>query len=178
LTSAPPPATAKKLAKLGIRSRFDLLYHLPLRYEDETRLTAIDAVPAGAPALVQAAVQRAEVAFRPKRQLVVHAEGLVLRFLHFYGSQLKQFERAVAHGLHVRAYGEVRPGWFGAEMVHPRYRIVPADEPLAQTLTPVYPTTAGLGQAVLRKPLRHARYARARGGRCRDTGPGSGWSAG
>jgi ATP-dependent DNA helicase RecG len=159
LTSAPPPATAKKLAKLGIRSRFDLLYHLPLRYEDETRLTAIDAVPAGAPALVQAAVQRAEVAFRPKRQLVVHAEGLVLRFLHFYGSQLKQFERAVAHGLHVRAYGEVRPGWFGAEMVHPRYRIVPADEPLAQTLTPVYPTTAGLGQAVLRKLVLEALQA-------------------
>jgi len=151
LTRAIAPATAKKLAKLGIRSRFDLLYHLPLRYEDETRLTPIGQAPAGTPVLVQAPVRRAEVAFRPKRQLVVHADGLVLRFLNFYGSQLKQFERAAAEGLQVRAYGELRPGWFGAEMVHPRYRVVAEDEPLARTLTPVYPTTAGLGQATLRQ---------------------------
>jgi ATP-dependent DNA helicase RecG len=151
LSRALPPATASKLAKLGIRSRHDLLYHLPLRYEDETRLTAPDAAQPGAPLLVQAPVRRAEIAFRPKRQLVVHAEGLVLRFLNFYGSQLKQFERAAQEGAHVRAYGEVRPGWFGAEIVHPRYRIVAPDEPLADTLTPVYPTTAGLGQATLRK---------------------------
>jgi len=151
LTRALPPATASKLAKLGIRSRHDLLYHLPLRYEDETRLTAPEAAQSGAPLLVQAPVRRAEIAFRPKRQLVVHADGLVLRFLNFYGSQVKQFERAAREGKHVRAFGEVRPGWFGAEIVHPRYRIVAPDEPLADTLTPVYPTTAGLGQAVLRK---------------------------
>jgi ATP-dependent DNA helicase RecG len=151
LTRALPPATASKLAKLGIRSRHDLLYHLPLRYEDETRLTAPEAAQSGAPLLVQAPVRRAEIAFRPKRQLVVHADALVLRFLNFYGSQVKQFERAAQEGKHVRAFGEVRPGWFGAEIVHPRYRIVAPDEPLADTLTPVYPTTAGLGQAVLRK---------------------------
>jgi len=151
LTRTLPPATASKLAKLGIRSRHDLLYHLPLRYEDETRLTAPEAALPGVPQLVQAPVRRAEIAFRPKRQLVVHADGLVLRFLNFYGSQVKQFERAAQEGRHVRAYGEVRPGWFGAEIVHPRYRIVAPDEPLADTLTPVYPTTAGLGQAVLRK---------------------------
>jgi ATP-dependent DNA helicase RecG len=151
LTHALPPATAKKLAKLGIRSRFDLLYHLPLRYEDETRLTPLAAAPAGPPVLVQAPVLRAEIAFRPRRQLVVHCEGLVLRFLNFYGSQVKQFERAVGEGRHVRAYGEVRPGWFGAEVVHPRYRIVAPEEPLPATLTPVYPTTAGLSQATLRK---------------------------
>jgi ATP-dependent DNA helicase RecG len=151
LTRALPPATASKLAKLGIRSRHDLLYHLPLRYEDETRLTAPGAAMPGVPQLVQAPVRRAEVAFRPKRQLVVHADGLVLRFLNFYGSQVKQFERAAREGGHVRAYGEVRPGWFGAEIVHPRYRIVAPDEPLADTLTPVYPTTAGLSQAMLRK---------------------------
>ena len=151
MTRALPPATAGKLAKLGIRSRFDLLYHLPLRYEDETRLTPLEAAAPGVPVLVQSAVRRAEIAFRPKRQLVVHAEGLVLRFLNFYGSQLKQFERAAQDGAHVRAYGEVRPGWFGAEIVHPRYRIVAPDEPLADTLTPVYPTTAGLAQASLRK---------------------------
>jgi ATP-dependent DNA helicase RecG len=151
LTRALPPATASKLAKLGIRSRHDLLYHLPLRYEDETRLTAPGAAAPGAPLLVQAPVRRAEIAFRPKRQLVVHADGLVLRFLNFYGSQVKQFERAARDGELVRAYGEVRPGWFGAEIVHPRYRIVAPGEPLADTLTPVYPTTAGLGQASLRK---------------------------
>jgi len=156
LTRAIAPATAKKLAKLGIRSRFDLLYHLPLRYEDETRLTPVGQAPAGAPVLVQAPVRRAEVAFRPKRQLVVHADGLVLRFLNFYGSQLKQFERAAAEGLLVRAYGELRPGWFGAEMVHPRYRVVAEDEPLSRALTPVYPTTAGLGQATLRQLIGEA----------------------
>jgi len=156
LTRAPTPATAKKLARLGIRSRFDLLYHLPLRYEDETRLTPVGEAPAGKPVLVQAPVRRAEVAFRPRRQLVVHADGLVLRFLNFYGSQLAQFERAAADGRLVRAFGEVRPGWFGAEMVHPRYRIVAQDEPLPCTLTPVYPTTAGLGQATLRQLVRDA----------------------
>jgi len=101
--------------------------------------------------LVEGRVLNAEVKYRPKRQLVVHAEGLVLRFLNFYGSQLKQFQRAADEGLLVRAYGEVRPGFFGAEMVHPRYRVVPAGEPLAQALTPVYPTTAGLSQYALRK---------------------------
>jgi len=169
LTRALPPATAKKLAKLGIRSRFDLLYHLPLRYEDETRLTPVTEAQAGAPVLVQAPVRRAEVAFRPRRQLVVHADGLVLRFLNFYGSQLKQFERAAAEGRPVRAFGEVRPGWFGAEMVHPRYRIVAEDEPLSRSLTPVYPTTAGLGQAMLRKLVQEALEAEP----IEDTLPGS-----
>ena len=153
-----PPATAKRLAKLGIRSRADLVLHLPLRYEDETAITPLSAVPAGKPVLVQARIVRAEVAYRPRRQLIVHAEErneragtLVLRFFNFYGGQLKQFQRAVAEGLHVRAFGEVRAGWFGAEMTHPRYRLVRADEPLAKALTPVYPTTAGVAQATMRK---------------------------
>jgi ATP-dependent DNA helicase RecG len=146
-----PTAIAQKLAKLGLRSADDLALHLPHRYEDETRLTSAEAAPAGTPVLVEAKVLNAEVKYRPKRQLVVHAENLVLRFLNFYGSQLKQFQRAADEGLFVRAYGEVRPGFFGAEMVHPRYRIVSPDEPLAQALTPVYPTTAGLSQYALRK---------------------------
>jgi ATP-dependent DNA helicase RecG len=150
LTRALPPATAKKLAKLGIRSRFDLLYHLPLRYEDETRLTPVGQAPTGTPVLAEVPVRRVEVAFRPKRQLVVHGEGLVLRFLHFYPSQKAGFEKAARTALAVRAYGEVRPGWLGAEMVHPRYQIVAPGEPLPKALTPVYPTTAGLGQATLR----------------------------
>jgi len=151
LKREPAPAVARKLAKLGIRTPDDLVLHLPLRYEDETHLTAPEAAPAGKPVLVEARLERADVAFRPKRQLVVHAEGLVLRFLNFYGSQLKAFRRAAEDGLLVRAFGEVRAGFFGAEMVHPRYRLVAPGEPLAQALTPIYPTTAGLSQYALRK---------------------------
>jgi ATP-dependent DNA helicase RecG len=144
-----------KLAKLGIRSRFDLVLHLPLRYEDETALTCVRQAPAGKPVLVEGTVQRVELAYRPRRQLVVHAESegepLALRFFNFYGSQLKQFERAAEQGQRVRAFGEVRPGWFGAEMAHPRYRFVREGEPLPDALTPIYPTTSGLGQQALRK---------------------------
>ena len=147
----PAPAVAKRLAKLGLRTQQDLVLHLPHRYEDETRLTPAGAAPAGVPVQVEAAVQRAEVAYRPRRQLVVHADGLVLRFLNFYGSQLKQFQRAAEGGRRVRAFGEVRPGFFGAEMVHPRYRIVAPGEPLPSALTPIYATTAGLSQYQLRK---------------------------
>src|SRR5690606_6697570 len=117
-------AAARKLEKLGLRSRFDYVLHLPLRYEDETALTPPEAAPPGRPVLVEARVMRAEVVFRPRRQLLVHAEGLVLRFFNFYGSQLRQFQRAAEEGQAVRAYGEVRSGWFGAEMAHPRYRIL------------------------------------------------------
>jgi ATP-dependent DNA helicase RecG len=74
----------------------------------------------------------------------------VLRFFNFYGSQLKQFERAAEQGKRVRAFGEVRRGFFGAEMAHPRYRVVAEGEPLPTALTPIYPTTAGLKQADLR----------------------------
>jgi ATP-dependent DNA helicase RecG len=147
----PAPAVAKNLAKLGLRTAQDLVLHLPHRYEDETRLTPIGTAPAGVAVQVEARVLNAEVKYRPKRQLVVHAEGLVLRFLNFYGSQLKGFQRAAEEQQVVRAFGEVRPGFFGAEMVHPRYRIVPPGEPLPQSLTPVYATTAGLSQAHLRK---------------------------
>ena len=143
------PAAAK-LAKLGLRSRFDLVLHLPLRYEDETRLTAPCDAPPGQPVQVQARVEKAEVAYRPRRQLIVHAAGLVLRFFNFYGSQLKQFQRAAEEGRLVRAFGEVRGGWFGAEMSHPRYRLVDEGEPLPDALTPIYPTTAGVSQKDLR----------------------------
>ena len=74
--------TAGKLARLGLRSRFDRVLHLPLRYEDETVLTAPDEAPPGKPVLVQAKLKGAKVVFRPRRQLVVHAEGLALRFFN------------------------------------------------------------------------------------------------
>jgi ATP-dependent DNA helicase RecG len=130
--------------------------HLPLRYDDETELYTPQAAPPGKPVLVQAKLERAEIVYRPKRQLIVHAEGLVLRFFNFYQSQLKAFQRAAEEGLLVRAFGEVRAGWFGAEMTHPRYRLVRDDEPLAAALTPIYPATAGLKQADLKSVVLHA----------------------
>ena len=151
-----PAAVAGKLQKLGLRSAADLVLHLPLRYEDETRLASPSGAPPGESVLIDAAVERAEVVFRPRRQLIVHAKGVVLRFFNFYGSQLKQFERAAEKRLHVRAFGEVRAGWFGAEMAHPRYRLVQPGEPLPDTLTPIYPTTAGLSQALLREQVLRA----------------------
>jgi ATP-dependent DNA helicase RecG len=145
-----------KLEKLGLRLRFDFVLHLPLRYEDETTLTDPQHAPAGRPIQVQAKVLRAEVAYRPRRQLLVHAEGLVLRFFNFWGSQLKQFQRAAEQGKLVRAFGEVRPGFFGAEMAHPRYTFVDADTPLPDALTPVYPTTSGVSQKEIRAAVLRA----------------------
>jgi ATP-dependent DNA helicase RecG len=154
---APAQSSLKsKLAKLGIRTDFDLVLHLPLRYEDETVLTPIDAARHGAPALVEGEVISSDVAFRPRRQLVVQVRdasgALFARFLNFYQSQAK----ALAPGARVRLFGEVRPGFFGDEMVHPRYRVLRGREPLPESLTPVYPTTAGLGQALLRKLIDEA----------------------
>ena len=150
----PAASFARKLEKLGIHSRFDLVLHLPMRYEDETALTAIERAPPGVPVLVEARLMRAEVAYRPRRQLVMHAESgqtpLSLRFFNFYPSQMKLFERAIAEGLVVRAFGEVRLGRQGAEMAHPRYRLARAGDPLPDALTPVYPATAGVTQQALR----------------------------
>ena len=128
-----------------------------MRYEDETGLTAVDRAPPGVPVLVEARAVRAEVAYRPRRQLVLHAVSgdfaLAFRFFNFYPSQLKQFERAIADGLLVRAFGEVRFGRSGAEMAHPRYKLVKAGDPLPDALTPVYPTTAGVTQQALRSAV-------------------------
>ena len=147
---APKQGLALKLKKLGLRSRFDFVLHLPLRYEDETAVFAPADAPAGKPVAVEARVESVKVEYRPSRQLIARAKGLVLRFFHFYPSQLKQFQRAADEGLKVRAFGEVRAGRFGAEMAHPRYRIVSEGEPLPDALTPIYPTTARLAQAELR----------------------------
>jgi ATP-dependent DNA helicase RecG len=145
-----------RLEKLGLRSRFDFVLHLPLRYEDETVLYAPRDAPPGRAVAVQARVLRMQVAFRPKRQLLVHAEGLVLRFFNFYGSQQKAFQRAAELGQHVRAYGEARHGLLGVEMAHPRYRFVEPDEALPEALTPVYPATSGVSQAQVRAAVLEA----------------------
>jgi ATP-dependent DNA helicase RecG len=147
---ADPDSIQAKLEKLGIPTQRDLVLHLPLRYEDETKLTALKDAHAGVPVLVEAEVVAAEVKYRPRRTLVVKlADGddeLWVRFLNFYPSQVKQ----MVEGRRLRLFGEVRPGFFGSEMVHPRYRVVEQGAALPKSLTPVYPTTAGLSQAQLR----------------------------
>jgi ATP-dependent DNA helicase RecG len=154
-TAAPVSSSglAARLEKLGIRSRWDLALHLPLRYEDETKLTPLADAKPGEPVLVEADVVESKVEYRGRRTLVVKlAEGdheLWVRFLHFYPSQAKQLQP----GRRVRLFGEIRPGFFGDEMVHPRYRIVAKGAPLARSLTPVYPTTAGISQFQLREKI-------------------------
>jgi ATP-dependent DNA helicase RecG len=150
------PTTLAKLAKLGIHHRADLLLHLPLRYEDETHLMPIADTQPGMTVQVQGIVTHSEVMFRPRRSLVCRLmeghEELTLRFLNFYPSQQKQ----LAVGKQIRAIGEVRMGYFGLEMVHPKCRAADDDTPLQQSLTPIYPTTAGLAQPVLRKLINNA----------------------
>ena len=159
-----PRATAKlvvsattgvtqKLASIGLRDDWDFALHLPIRYEDETRITRVrDALP-GVACQVEAEIIHNEITYRPRRQLVVQAKDgedlLYLRFLNFYGSQVKQ----LAIGKRLRLFGEIRQGFFGAEMVHPRYRIVAAGDAVAESLTPVYSTTAGVTQFVIRKAI-------------------------
>jgi ATP-dependent DNA helicase RecG len=150
------PGTVQRLGKLGIRSPFDLVLHLPLRYEDETRVVPIGTLQWGQSACIEGEVLHSEIVFRPRRTLLVKmgdATGrLNLRFLNFYGSQSRQ----LAPGTRLRVMGELRQGFLGPEMVHPRYRIVEAGTPLAEALTPVYPTTAGLSQATLRRWINKA----------------------
>ena len=152
-----PVKTVDKLAKLGLTRSIDLVLHLPMRYEDETTLTPIGELLPGGIAQTEGVVFDNEVAYRPRRQLVVKiqdddGEHLVLRFLNFYGSQVKQ----MAVGQRLRVRGDVRGGFFGMEMVHPAVRVVEPDAPLPQVLTPVYPSTAGVSQAYLRKAIENA----------------------
>ncbi|MDP1549188.1 MAG: ATP-dependent DNA helicase RecG [Nitrosomonas sp.] len=139
----------EKLSRLGIRKELDLILHLPIRYEDETHLFPISDAPPGQVVQVEGVIIHNEVVIRPRRQLVCQIEDssgiLVMRFLNFYGSQIKTY----AVGKRVRLLGEIRSGFFGAEMVHPKCRIIRESESLAESMTPIYPTTAGLTQKIL-----------------------------
>jgi len=160
VAGVPAPASApirasealrKKLAKIGLHCEADLLVHLPLRYEDETRVMPVAQAPWGQPVQVEVVVSTCEVQFRPRRQMVVRAQDasgeLVMRFFSFYPSQ----QAALSEGSRVRAFGEVRGGFFGAEMVHPRFHKVGDDTPLPMEMTPIYPSTAGVGNGTLQK---------------------------
>jgi len=144
-------APALAMRKLGLHRDIDLALHLPLRYEDETQLLPMGTLREGGAAQVEGLVRESRVEARSRRQLIVRLEDasgeLLLRFLNFYPAQQKQ----LAVGQRIRARGEVRGGFFGLEMVHPAFKVVEAGAPLPSALTPVYPTSASLPQAYLRK---------------------------
>ena len=141
------------MERLGLMRDIDLALHLPLRYEDETRLTLLREARDGETVQVEGVVRDNRIEARGRRQLIVRLHDgsgeVLLRFLNFYGSQQKSW----GAGVRLRVRGELRNGFFGREMVHPQVRIVQEGAPLAQALTPVYPTTAGLPQAYLRKAV-------------------------
>jgi ATP-dependent DNA helicase RecG len=144
-------APQQALLRLGLHRDIDIALHLPLRYEDETRIVSINTLHDGEVAQVLATVTACEVQDRRRKQLLVDVAdstgSLRLRFLNFYASQLK----TLAVGKRLRIRGEVRPGLFGGEMVHPVCKAADDNIALPQTLTPVYPTSAALPQAYLRK---------------------------
>ncbi|KAA9131282.1 ATP-dependent DNA helicase RecG [Marinihelvus fidelis] len=143
------PKMAERLANLGLHQVRDLLFHLPLRYEDRTRLRAIGELLPGAPAQVEGRVDHAAIVRGRRSMLVVSiSDGtgrLTLRFFHFTARQKQQF----ATGATVRCYGEARGGFQGLEMVHPTYSLLREGQskPLADRLTSIYPSTEGIGQS-------------------------------
>ena len=151
-------AMAERLGRLGLFTVEDLLFHLPLRYEDRTRVVAVGSLQPGQACLAQVRVDVADIAFRGRRQLLVHTSDgtgrLLLRFFHFSADQRDGFAR----GARVRCFGEVRRGRQGLEMVHPRYRLLAEDEGegVEATLTPIYPATGGLRQGTLLNLTRQA----------------------
>jgi ATP-dependent DNA helicase RecG len=146
------PALAKRLSKLGLESVADLLFWLPVRYEDRTHLVPIGSLRPGSRAAVEGKVELAEVVFRGRRSLLVRiGDGtgfLTLRFFHFSAAQQAQLVR----GARLRCFGEVRRGKHGAEIVHPEYKAADAPDTQAvkDVLTPVYPITEGVQQGRLR----------------------------
>ena len=157
--SAPPPAIAgkplsapqKALRKLGLVRAIDLALHLPLRYEDETRIVRLRDAREGDEVQVEGVVVSCEVGPGPRRQLLVVLDDgsgrCTLRFFSFYPSHLK----TLAVGERIRARGELRGGFLGWTMMHPTFRVAGGELPDA--LTPVYPTSAGLPQAYLRRAV-------------------------
>jgi ATP-dependent DNA helicase RecG len=146
------PALAEKLTKLGVYKPEDLLFILPLRYEDRTRITSIGTLRPGDRVVIEAEVELTEVAYRGRRTLMCRVSdgsgSLTLRFFYFSRSQ----QQGLARGKRVRCYGEVRKGPTGLEMVHPEYRIITdSSAGLEENLTPVYPSTDGVQQGRLRK---------------------------
>lgn len=149
---APAKSPAQKaLEKLGLRRDIDLALHLPLRYEDETRIVRLADARDGDLVQIEGVVTHSDIAFRPRRQLRVTVDDgsdtCVLRFINFYPAH----QKTLSVGARVRVRGEIRGGFVGREMIHPSFRLAEGDLPGA--LTPVYPTVAGLPQNYLRKAV-------------------------
>ncbi len=154
VASRPLSGPQKALLKLGLRRDIDLALHLPLRYEDETRITRLCDARDGELVQIEAVVTASEVSLRPRRQLLVTVEDgderCTLRFFSFYPAQ----QKALAVGNRIRLRGEIRGGFLGWQMMHPAFR--PAVGELPQALTPVYSSVAGLAQAYLRRAVESA----------------------
>ncbi|TDU26563.1 ATP-dependent DNA helicase RecG [Panacagrimonas perspica] len=152
------PQAASALRALDLHTVGDLLFHLPLRYEDRRAVTRLIDLREGMEALVRGRVEVAEVRFAPRRMLVVAIDdggnGLLLRFFHFNETQRAMF----VAGRTVQAFGSVRSGRNGLEMVHPEYQVVDlgGDLPIEDRLTPIYPLTAGMTQPRLRRMISQA----------------------
>jgi len=151
------PALAEKLERLGIARVQDLLFLLPARYEDRTRVEPIGGLTPGRRAVVEGEIQLTEVAFRRRRQLLCRiSDGsgfLTLRFFYFSAAQHKNLQR----GARLRCFGEVRRGPLGLEIVHPEYQHVGTEPgPLEAALTPIYPSTEGVQQGRLRALIAQA----------------------
>lgn len=147
------PKMAEKLASLGIHAIQDLLFHLPLRYQDRTRITPIGALQPGTDAVIEGEVRAADVVFGRRRSLVCRVQDqtgtVTLRFFHFSAAQKDN----LAAGMRLRCFGEARRGTSGLEMYHPEYHSVDAANPppSEQSLTPIYPSSEGLTQQGWRK---------------------------
>jgi ATP-dependent DNA helicase RecG len=146
-------ALAARLEKLGVTSVQDLLFLLPLRYEDRTRVVPMGALTLGDRAVIEGEVQLTEVSFRGRRQLLCRLSdgsgSLTLRFFHFSAAQ----QQTLTRGARLRCYGEIRRSPAGFEIVHPEYRRVGGNEANAveESLTPIYPLTEGIQQGRLRQ---------------------------
>ena len=162
-------ATQKALRKLGLDRAIDLALHLPLRYEDETRIVRLSDTREGDVAQIEATVTSCEVAYKPRRQLLVvvddGSDTCTLRFFNFYPSQ----QKALAVGNRLRMRGEVRGGFMGRTMMHPSFHSAGGELPNA--LTPTYPTSAGLPQSYLRKAVHSGLLQAARQGEFVETIP-------
>ncbi|MDO6566589.1 ATP-dependent DNA helicase RecG [Alteromonas sp. 1_MG-2023] len=142
---------AEKLAKIGLFTLQDVLFHLPLRYEDRTRVYSVAECRPFTHVSVQGEVKSADIQYGKKRMLVVKlSDGtgtITLRFFHFGAVQ----RTMMTPGNVIRCFGEVRTGKWGIEMMHPEFKLIDEDAPLeAESLTPVYPTTEGVKQLTLR----------------------------
>ena len=146
------PSLAEKLDRLNVHKPEDLLFVLPMRYEDRTRLVPIGGLVPGQRAVVEAEIELTEVIYRRRRSLLCRVcdgtGSLTLRFFYFSRSQ----QQGLARGKRLRCYGEVRKGSGGLEIIHPEYRVLRDDDmkPLDEHLTPIYPTTEGIQQGRLR----------------------------